>query len=103
MSVRSCSGQVAFCSVDLQPAACDPQDKMVGTRYLCVLYVATAGQQGQRLGLDEEEVVLLIYLIVDVAVNKVSRVALTSSRDCTVCCSPTAVPVVRRSRIGDRV
>lgn len=45
---------------------------MMGSRYLCVLYVATAGQQGQRLGSDEEEVVLLIYVVIDVALNKVS-------------------------------
>lgn len=45
---------------------------MKGTRYLCVLYVATAGQQGARLGSDEEEIVLLIYVLIDVAANKVS-------------------------------
>ncbi|KAK3927779.1 Epithelial splicing regulatory protein 1 [Frankliniella fusca] len=45
---------------------------MKGTRYLCVLYVATAGQQGARLGSDEEEIVLLIYIVIDVAANKVS-------------------------------
>ncbi|XP_034242512.1 RNA-binding protein fusilli isoform X2 [Thrips palmi] len=44
---------------------------MQGTRYLCVLYLATAGQQGARLGSDEEEVVLLIYVVIDVAANKV--------------------------------
>lgn len=49
-----------------------PSSKMQGTRYLCVLYLATAGQQGARLGSDEEEVVLLIYVIIDVAANKVS-------------------------------
>lgn len=44
---------------------------MKGQRCLCVLYVATAGCQGPRLGSDEEEVVLLIYIVIDVAANKV--------------------------------
>ena len=34
-------------------------------RYLCVLYVATGGVQGGLLGSDEEEIVLLIYVVID--------------------------------------
>lgn len=41
-------------------------------QYLCCLYLATAGQQGNNLGSDEEEIVLLIYVIIDVAQNEVS-------------------------------
>lgn len=44
---------------------------MMGTTHLCVLYVATAGLQGNALGSDEEEIVLLIYVIIDMTVNKV--------------------------------
>lgn len=45
---------------------------MMGTTHLCVLYVATAGQQGNALGSDEEEIVLLIYVIIDMSANKVT-------------------------------
>ncbi|XP_046684469.1 RNA-binding protein fusilli [Homalodisca vitripennis] len=44
---------------------------MMGTTHLCVFYVATAGLQGNALGSDEEEIVLLIYVIIDMSVNKV--------------------------------
>lgn len=47
--------------------------KMLGTPYLCAFYVATAGLQGASLGSDEEEIVLLIYVIIDMTQNKVSR------------------------------
>ncbi|KDR24240.1 RNA-binding protein fusilli [Zootermopsis nevadensis] len=40
--------------------------------YLCVLYVATAGQQGPGLGADEEEIVLLVYILIDMGQNKMS-------------------------------
>lgn len=44
---------------------------MMETPYLCVLYVATAGQQGPGLGADEEEIVLLVYIVIDMPQNKV--------------------------------
>nr|CAH7746206.1 unnamed protein product [Callosobruchus chinensis]CAH7753831.1 unnamed protein product [Callosobruchus chinensis] len=44
---------------------------MIGPHYVCVLYVATAGLQGPLMGSDEQEIVLLIYVIVDVVHNKV--------------------------------
>ncbi|XP_067005775.1 RNA-binding protein fusilli isoform X2 [Anabrus simplex] len=44
---------------------------MMESPYLCVLYVATAGQQGPGLGADEEEIVLLIYVMIDMVQNKV--------------------------------
>lgn len=47
--------------------------KMLGTPYLCAFYVATAGLQGASLGSDEEEIVLLIYVIIDMTQNKVSH------------------------------
>lgn len=44
---------------------------MAGPHHICVLYVATAGLQGPQMGSDEQEIVLLIYVIVDVLQNKV--------------------------------
>ncbi|XP_014473071.1 PREDICTED: RNA-binding protein fusilli isoform X2 [Dinoponera quadriceps] len=39
--------------------------------HLVVLYVATAGLQGNALGSDEEEITLLVYVLIDVLQNKV--------------------------------
>ncbi|XP_044265915.1 RNA-binding protein fusilli isoform X1 [Tribolium madens] len=44
---------------------------MIGPHHVCVLYVATAGLQGSLMGSDEQEIVLLIYVIVDVVQNKI--------------------------------
>lgn len=44
------------------------------TPYLCALYVATAGHQGNLLGSDEQEIVLLIYVVVDMTTNTVSAI-----------------------------
>lgn len=44
------------------------------TPYLCALYVATAGHQGNLLGSDEQEIVLLIYIVVDMTTNKVCEI-----------------------------
>ena len=41
--------------------------------YLVTAHAVTAGQDGPLLGSDEEEVVLLIYLVLDVVNNKVRR------------------------------
>lgn len=49
---------------------------MAGPHHICILYVATAGLQGPLMGSDEQEIVLLIYVIVDVIQNKVSRIDL---------------------------
>nr|CAD7444177.1 unnamed protein product [Timema bartmani] len=46
---------------------------MIETPYLCVLYVSTAGQQGPGLGTDEEEIVLLVYVVIDMGQNKRSE------------------------------
>ncbi|KAK5647185.1 hypothetical protein RI129_002077 [Pyrocoelia pectoralis] len=44
---------------------------MIGPHHVCILYVATAGLQGPLMGSDEQEIVLLIYVIIDVMQNKV--------------------------------
>lgn len=45
---------------------------MLVPQHVCVLYLATAGLQGPAMGSDEEEVVLLIYVLIDVQQNKVN-------------------------------
>ncbi|KAL7298477.1 hypothetical protein TKK_0008261 [Trichogramma kaykai] len=47
----------------------------LGPTHLVALYVATAGQQGNALGSDEEEITLLSYVLVDALQNKVSAPA----------------------------
>ncbi|XP_046418613.1 RNA-binding protein fusilli isoform X1 [Neodiprion virginianus] len=42
-----------------------------GPTHLVALYVATAGQQGNALGSDEEEITLLVYVLIDALQNKV--------------------------------
>ncbi|XP_066594106.1 RNA-binding protein fusilli isoform X3 [Prorops nasuta] len=41
------------------------------TTHLVALYVTTAGLQGNNLGSDEEEIILLVYVLIDVQQNKV--------------------------------
>ena len=45
----------------------------MATSHLVVLFVVTAGQNGENLGSDEEQIVLFVYLLFDVANNKVGR------------------------------
>lgn len=52
---------------------------MVGPHHICIVYVATAGLQGHLMGSDEQEIVLLIYIIIDVIQNKVRN-----SLKCTI-------------------
>lgn len=44
----------------------------MGPTHLVALYVATAGQQGNALGTDEERITLLVYVLIDALQNKVS-------------------------------
>ncbi|XP_022906972.1 RNA-binding protein fusilli isoform X2 [Onthophagus taurus] len=44
---------------------------MIGTHHICVMYVATAGLQGPLMGSDEQEIVLLIYVIIDTIQNQI--------------------------------
>ena len=46
-------------------------NSMSNSAYLVVLYCATAGKNGEDLGIDEEQIVLLVYLLYDVPNNKV--------------------------------
>lgn len=42
--------------------------------HVVALFLATGGQNGPALGCDEKEVVLLVYVIIDVATESVSNV-----------------------------
>ena len=39
--------------------------------HLVIVFVATAGQNGENLGSDEAQIVLFVYLLYDVSKNKV--------------------------------
>jgi len=41
------------------------------TSHLVCLFCVTAGQNGENLGSDEEQIVLFVYLLYDIANNKV--------------------------------
>ena len=40
-------------------------------KYLVIFYCASAGQNGPDLGSDEEEIVLLVYWVIDLHSNQV--------------------------------
>jgi len=44
---------------------------MAATSHLVCLFCVTAGQNGENLGSDEEQIVLFVYLLYDIANNKV--------------------------------
>lgn len=47
-------------------------NNMTNANYLVVLFCASAGKNGEELGVDEEQVVLFVYLLYDVPNNKVN-------------------------------
>lgn len=69
-SVQKAEQQSGTCDSDSVEAG----NMRAATPYLCALYVATAGYQGNLLGSDEQEIVLLIYVVVDMTTNTVSRI-----------------------------
>ena len=42
------------------------------SKYLVIYHAISAGQNGPNLGCDEEEIVMILYLVLNVAENKVS-------------------------------
>lgn len=44
---------------------------MTNSSYLVVLFCASAGKNGEELGVDEEQIVLFVYLLYDLPNNKV--------------------------------
>ena len=45
--------------------------KVMAPSHIIIVFVATAGQNGENLGSDEAQIVLFVYLLFDVANNKV--------------------------------
>ena len=45
-----------------------------GRKYLVLLHLVSAGENGEGLGSDEQEIVLVVYLVLDVINNKVGLV-----------------------------
>lgn len=44
---------------------------MANSSYLVALFCASAGKNGEDLGVDEEQIILFVYLLFDVPNNKV--------------------------------
>ena len=44
---------------------------MSDTKYLVIFYGVSAGQNGDNLGSDEQDLVMLIFLVIDTEENKV--------------------------------
>ena len=42
-------------------------------KYLVIFYCVTAGQNGPELGTDEEEIVLLVFWVIDLHSNQVGE------------------------------
>ena len=53
-------------------AADEDQQKNSAPSHLLVFHTVTAGKNGEKLGSDEEQIVLMTYLLYDVANRKVS-------------------------------
>ena len=49
------------------------------SKYLVIYHAISAGQNGPNLGCDEEEIVMILYLILNVAENKVSLIHMKPS------------------------
>ena len=48
---------------------------MAGPSHLVALFVATAGQNAENLGTDEEQIVLYVYMLYDIVNNKVNQIS----------------------------
>ena len=46
---------------------------MSDTKYLVIFYGVSAGQNGDNLGSDEQDLVMLIFLVINTQENKVRR------------------------------
>jgi len=53
---------------------------MTNSPYLVVLFTATAGKNGDELGIDEQQVILFVYLLYDVPNNKVGSLSFCCAR-----------------------
>lgn len=63
-------------------------NSLTNSSYLVVLFCATAGKNGEELGVDEEQIVLFVYLLYDVPNNKVRKLTIcTLKLLITYCCA----------------
>ena len=51
-------------------------NKKMAPSHIIIVFVATAGQNGENLGSDEAQIVLFVYLLYDVSNNKVRHIFL---------------------------
>ena len=57
----------------------DKQQKKCAPSHLLIFHIVTAGKNGEKLGSDEEQTVLLTYLLYDVANRKVGGIIFTKT------------------------
>lgn len=71
---------------------------MQGPEHVVSLYIATCGQNGPGLGSDEKEIILLVYVLLEVSTGQVSAVGVGTSK-------AQAPPTERRHFVcgGDRL
>ena len=50
---------------------------MNDTKYLVIFYGVSAGQNGDNLGSDEQDLIMLIFLVINTEENKVSPSTIT--------------------------
>lgn len=58
-----------------EPGVAPSRTHNMAYSHLAVIFFATAGQNQENLGSDEEQIVLCVYLLYDVTNNKVSYLA----------------------------
>lgn len=66
------SGKERYRLADLGSIVDQWPDYNMAASHLVILFVVTAGQNGENLGSDEEQIILFVYLLFDVTNNKVS-------------------------------
>ncbi|XP_074603955.1 uncharacterized protein LOC141857360 [Brevipalpus obovatus] len=69
-------------------------------RYLVIVYVVTAGQHGDELGSDEEEIVLFAWLVLDVTERKVVAVHCKYVKPRTAEAAANVLSEVSRNEFG---
>lgn len=78
---------------------------MQGPEHVVSLYIATCGQNGPGLGSDEKEIILLVYVLLEVSTGQVSCSARSSDCRLEGESKAQAPPTERRHFVwgGDRL
>lgn len=74
-------------------------EKMTNTSHLVMLFVVSAGKNGEDLGSDEEQIVFLVYLIYDVTNDKVSVYVVVHVHKCTAMSTVPCLIAEREKRL----